>query len=82
MIDLFEAALKQPGWINDKVPDQFAGSKDASGITLSVVGSWWNPSNPDQGKKRGLSKSLGADIEQLLAKRVKGSSEGPELHVA
>jgi hypothetical protein len=39
VIDLFEAALKQPGWIDDKVGDQFpsAGSKNASGIALGRV---------------------------------------------
>ena len=78
VIDLFEAALKQPGWIEDKVADQFprVGSKNASGIPLletdnGVV----DYGNPGQGKKRGLSKSLGIDLEQLPAKRQKGSRE-------
>ena len=37
VIELFEVALRQPGWIDDKVADQFprAGSKNASGIPLS-----------------------------------------------
>ena len=32
VIGMFEEALKQPGWIDDKVADQFprAGSKNAS----------------------------------------------------
>jgi hypothetical protein len=75
VIDLFEVALKQPGWIDDKVADQFprVGSKNASGNPLSEMDNGGNHSNPNQGKKRGLSKSLGVDLEQLPAKRPKGS---------
>ena len=71
MIDLFEAALRQPGWINDKVPDQFprAGSKNASGNPLSGMDDGEDYGGPNQGKKRELSKSLG--LEQLSAKRTK-----------
>ena len=75
IIDLFDTALNQPGWIDDKVADQFpgAGSKNASGITLSDIDNGGNQCNPDQSKKRGFSKSLGVDLEQLSAKRPKGS---------
>ena len=76
VIDLFEAALKQPGWIDDKVADQFprVGSKNTSGNPLSEMDNGViNHGNPGQGKKRGLSKSLGIDLEQLPAKRQKGS---------
>ena len=75
VINLFEAALKQSGWIDDKVADQFprAGSKNASGMHLSEVDKGGNHVNPNQGKKRGISKSLGVDLEQLPAKRPKGS---------
>ena len=75
VINLFEAALKQPDWVDDKVADQFptAGSKSASGIGLSEMDNGGNQYNPNQGKKRGFSKSLGVDLEQLPAKRPKGS---------
>ena len=75
MIDLFEVALKKPGWIDDKVLDQFprAGSKSGSGMPLSGVEA--NYGNPNQGKKRGISKSLGADLEQLPAKRNRGAQQ-------
>ena len=75
-IDLFEDALKQPGWIDDKVADQFPGygSKNASGNPLSELNNGVvNYGNPTQGKKRGLSKNLGIDLEQLPAKRPKKS---------
>jgi len=75
VIDLFDAVLKQPGWIDDKAADQFpgAGSKNASGISLSDMDNRGDQCNPNQGKKRGLSKSLGVDLEQLVsAKRPKG----------
>jgi hypothetical protein len=74
VIGLFEAALEQPGWIDDKVPDQFprAGSKNASGMALMETDNGGNPGNPNQGKKRGFSKSLGIDLEQLPVKRLKG----------
>lgn len=77
VIDLFEAALEQPGWIDDKVADQFprTGSKNASGNPLSDmdngVADYGNPGQ-GQSKKRGLSKSLGIDLERLPAKRPKG----------
>ena len=29
VIDLFEAAIKQPGWIDDKVADQFPNLTDS-----------------------------------------------------
>ena len=74
MIDLFEAALKQPGWTNDKVPDQFprAGSKDVSGITPREADNGENHENVNQGKKRGPSRSLGTDLGKFSAKRAKG----------
>ena len=73
VIDLFEAALKRPGWIDDKVPDQFPrpGSRNSSGITLSGADNGGNHDNPNQGKKRGPSKSLGTYLEELPAKRPK-----------
>lgn len=73
VIDLFETALKRPGWIDDKVADQFprAGSRSTSGMPLSGTGSGEGRGN--QGKKRGPSKSLGVDLEQLAAKRPKGN---------
>ena len=60
VIDRFEAALKQPGWIDDKVADQFpsTGSRSTSGMLLSDAGSGGGCGN--QGKKRGPSKSSGA----------------------
>ena len=75
VIDLFEAALRQPGWIDDKVADQFprTGSKNASGVPLSDLDNGEGHCEPNRGKKRGLSKSLGIDLEQLSAKRPKGS---------
>ena len=75
VVDLFEAALKQPGWVDDKVADQFprAVSKNASGMHLSEVDNGGNHVIANQGKKRGISKSLGVDLEQLPAKRPKGS---------
>jgi len=78
MIGLFEAALEQSGWIDDKVADQFprVGSKNASRNPLSEMDNGVvNHSNPSQGqgKKRGLSKSLGIDLERLPTKRAKGS---------
>ena len=71
VIDLFELALRQPGWVDDKVPDQFprAGSKNTSGNILSGMGNGEDYGDPNQGKKRGLSKSLGP--EQLSVKRAK-----------
>ena len=74
VIELFEVALKQPGWIDDKVADQLprASSKNASGIPLSDVDNGGNCGNPGQGKKRVLSKSAGTDLGQLPAKRPEG----------
>ena len=65
VINLFEAALKRPGWINDKVEDQFprGGSKNVSGMPLSDLDNGDGRYNSDQGKKRGLSKSMGTDLE-------------------
>ena len=71
VIGLFEEALGQPGWIDDKVPDQFprAGSKNTSGNILSGMDNGEDYGYPNQGKKRGLSKSLG--LEQPSVKREK-----------
>ena len=73
VISLFEAALKQPGWIDDKVTDQFpsVASKSALGIPLSNLSNGDGCCNPNQGKKRELGKSLGTDSEQLPAKQPK-----------
>ena len=73
MIVLFEAALEQQGWIDDKVPDQFprTRSKNGSGVPLPESDNGVN-GGANQGKKRGLSKSLGVDLEQLPAKRKRG----------
>ena len=68
--DLFKAALERPGWIDDKVPDQFTKtrSKNGSGVppaasdNVVIRGA-------NQRKKRALSKSLGVDLEQQPAKR-------------
>ena len=75
VICLFEAALKQPGWIDDKVADQVprASGKNASSMAFSDLDDGENRGNPNQGKKRGLSKSLGTTLEQLPAKRQKGA---------
>jgi len=75
VIDLFKAALAQPGWIDDKVADQFpsAASKNALGIDPSDLDDEGDYLSPNQGKKRGFTKSLGVDLEQLPAKRPKGS---------
>ena len=77
VIDLFEAALKQPGWIDDKVADQFpsAASMKALGMDPSELEDGGGYLNPNQGKKRGFTRSLGVDVdlEQLPAKRPKGS---------
>ena len=72
-IDLFEATLKQPEWIDDKVADQFpsAGSRNTSRIPLSDMCNGEGCGN--QVKKRGPSESLGIDLEQLAAKRPKES---------
>lgn len=73
VVDLFEAALKKPDWIDDKVPDQFprAGSKNGSGIPLSRSDNEANHNNPNRGEKRGFGRSLGLDLEGQLAKRQK-----------
>ena len=75
VIGLFENALKQPGWIDDKVADQFprAGSKNTSGNLLSGLDNGEGHCNPNQGKKRVPGQSLGIDLEQLPAKRPKRS---------
>ena len=73
MIDLFGAALKQPGWIDDKVADQFpsADSRNTPGMPLSNMCNGEGCGN--QGKKRELSESLEIDLEQLAVKRPKES---------
>jgi len=71
VIALFKAALEQPGWIDDKVPDQFprTGGKSGSGMPPPGSDNGSNHDDPNQGRKRGFSKSLGVDLEQLPAKR-------------
>ena len=71
VISLFEAALEQPGWIDDKVADQFPRSvgKSGSGMPPPASGSRANDSDPNQGKKRRPSKSLAVDLEKVPAKR-------------
>jgi hypothetical protein len=71
VIDLFKAALEQPGWTNDKMLDQFprARGKDGSGIPPPGSDNGANHGDPNQGKKRGFTKSLGVDVEQAPAKR-------------
>jgi hypothetical protein len=70
VIGLFKVALKKPGWTDDKVPDQFprTGDKSDSGVPALALD---NGVNINQGKKRGISKSLGVELEQLTAKRRK-----------
>ena len=72
MIDLLEAALKQPGWIDDKVVDQFprADGNNASGIALSDPD---DVDNHNNGEKHGFSESLGMDIDQLPVNQPKGN---------
>ena len=57
VIDLFEAALKQLGWINGKVPGQFpgVGSKNASGIAFLDIDDGRTQCNANQGKRCGHS---------------------------
>ena len=71
MIDLFKAALEQPGWIEDKVPDQFPRTrgKNSSRPPPLRSDSRENHDDPNQGKKRRYPKSLGVDVEQGPAKR-------------
>ena len=71
VIGLFEAALEQPGWIDDKVADQLprSGGKNASSMALSDLDNGGNCRNPNQGKKRGFTKSLGIELELFPAKR-------------
>ena len=71
VISLFEAALEQPGWIDDKVVDQFprSGDKNGSGMPPLGSGSRANGGDPNQGKKRRPSKSSAVDLEQVPAKR-------------
>jgi hypothetical protein len=74
MIKLFEAALKRQGWTDDKVADQFprVGSVAVSRVALPKMDSADNRVDPNQAKKRGISKSLGYDLEPgVLAKRAK-----------
>jgi len=75
VIEMFEAALRQPGWIDDKVPDQFprGDNKTGSGMVLLEPDSGETHDDRKQGKKRGLSKTVGpgVDPEQLGPKRPK-----------
>jgi len=77
MIRLFETALELEGWTDDKVTDQFprTGSVTASRMNLSNVEKVEgvdNPANPNQGKRRWISKSAGNGLEsEVSAKRAK-----------
>ena len=75
VIDLFKAALEKPGWINDKVIDQFPRvvNRGTSGVRLSEANNEPNRDDANQGKKRGFTKSLGVDLEGLSAKRQRGA---------
>ena len=76
VIGLFEAALEKPDWIEDKVADQFPRTwgKNSSGIPLSGAGGGANHGNPNQGKKRGISKSLGGRPRAVASEANEGSS--------
>ena len=70
MIDLFKAAVERPGWIDDKVPDQFTKTRGKNGSGVQPAASDnVVVRDANQRKKRALSKSLGVDLEQLPAKR-------------
>ena len=71
VIDLFKAALDKEGWIEDRVPDQFprAGARIHSRVPATGLDGEVDCANPNQGKKRGPSKSLGVHLEQAPAKR-------------
>ena len=72
VIDLFKTALKQSGWINDVVADQFPRSRRKNGLGVPPPGS----DNPVQGRKRRSSKSLAASLEPQVVKRAKQSGSG------
>ena len=75
VINMFKEALEKPGWMDDdKVADQFprAANKNTSRMPPSEMDSGESRENVKQGKKRGLSKSLGIDLEGLPAKRQRG----------
>jgi hypothetical protein len=69
---LFDAALEQSDWIDDKVGDQFPRVRNKSGCP-SGTDSGANHGDANRGKKRGFSKSSGTDLEQLSAKRQRGA---------
>ena len=70
VIGLLEMALKQPGWTDDKVADQFprTGNKNTSSMANAE-----NRHNHNQGKKREFTESLGTDLEFLPTKRQRGA---------
>ena len=63
VIGLFKAALEQSDWIEDRVSDQFPRAIGKSFSEVQSLG------DPDQGKKRRLSKSLGANPDTQPVKR-------------
>jgi len=74
MLRLFEVALKRPGWIDDKVADQFprAGGVATSRMALPKMDSVDNRADANPAKRRWISKSLGHDLEpEMSAKRAK-----------
>ena len=72
VIGLFKAALEQPDWIEDRVSDQFPTAIGKSFSGVQSLG------NPDQGKKRRLSKSLGANPDTQPGKRKRASRRKTE----
>ena len=75
VIGLFKAALKQPDWIDDKVEDQFPRmtTRSGPGIRLPQMDSGSSHNNANQGKKRGLSKSIRDEPERASSKRQKAA---------
>lgn len=71
MIDLLKAALAQPGWVDDKIEDQFPrmGGRSGSGMRPPQMDSGPSHNITNQGKKRVLSNSLGDELQGASAKR-------------
>ena len=74
MIDMFKRALEQPGWIDDKVVDQYPtpGSKTISGW-LFLRDNGASRVLPTHGKKRGPVRSIMPDKEEVAVKRRRGA---------
>ena len=75
VIGLFKGALKQSGWIDDKVEDQFPrmSARSSPGMRLSQMDSEPSHNSTNQGKKRGLSKSIRDEPERASSKRQKAA---------